>query len=235
MEQTKEEPKSSRVILWVTGIHVAVVVAAIGVSLFRGCLIRPAEPQQIVSFVELAEPEPTPIQAPPEPDPAPEPPPLEPPLPEPKPIPNKVKVNKDRKIRKPKPETPKPPPKRRVTEEEIRKNLELDNAKPRPQAVSDDHLFRQYYAMVRRVVYGVWQEPSASSVAPGSSAKVVFVVQRDGVISRVSLERSSGSPLLDASALKAVQSVPKLDPLPEKYRGRSKQITIDFQLTGSGV
>jgi protein TonB len=233
----EQGPRSSRVVFWVTGVHVVVVVAAVGVGLFRGCLIQPSEPKQLVSFVELVEPEPAPVQAPSEPEPAPEPPPPEPPPPEPppkpKPVPKKIEVSKKRVKRTPT-EAP-PPPQKRLTAEEIRKNLALENSKPRPRTEQDDRAFDLYYAMVRRVMYGAWREPSEASVPPGSTAKVAMVVQRDGAVSKVYLARSSGNAVLDASALTAVRSVPKLAPLPEQYRGRSKEITIDFRLTGSGV
>ena len=46
--------------------------------------------------------------------------------------------------------------------------------------------------------------------------------------------RGSGNDLMDDSVMKAVNSVSKLRPLPSAYSGYSKDITVDFELTGAG-
>ncbi len=88
-----------------------------------------------------------------------------------------------------------------------------------------------YYSMVRATLYEAWQQPSALAGNRGLTTRVLIRVGRDGRVLRRSLDRSSGNPQMDASALKAVESVAQLPALPPGFGGDYKDITVDFALT----
>ena len=49
---------------------------------------------------------------------------------------------------------------------------------------------------------------------------MVFTIHRDGSVSDVQMDQSSGSPTLDSSCLRAAQRVDTFGPLPPQYNQR---------------
>lgn len=88
-----------------------------------------------------------------------------------------------------------------------------------------------YYSMVRAAMYEAWQQPSSLAGKKGLMSSVLIRVQRDGTITRRSLDQSSGNALMDSSVMKAVESVQQLQALPPGFGGDYKEITIYFELT----
>ena len=58
---------------------------------------------------------------------------------------------------------------------------------------------------------------------------VKFTIERDGTITRVQLERSSGSPSLDFMAQRALALTQQLPPLPQAFTEPSLTVHLQFQ------
>jgi TonB family protein len=65
----------------------------------------------------------------------------------------------------------------------------------------------------------------------GLIGRVLIRVQRDGLITRRTLDKPSGNALMDTSVMNAVESVKQLQSLPPGFGSSYKDITIDFALT----
>lgn len=65
----------------------------------------------------------------------------------------------------------------------------------------------------------------------GGQAVVKFTIRRDGVLTNMELEKSSGQALLDLEARRAVVKTAKIPPLPREFTGSSLTVhlTFDFQ------
>jgi len=88
--------------------------------------------------------------------------------------------------------------------------------------------YAYYVNGINRTVAGQWwqQEPDPR-VSDGRSVTLVFDVLRDGTPTNVRIEKSSGSPTLDASAKHALQRVDGFGGLPDTYRG--DRISVEYQ------
>lgn len=91
-----------------------------------------------------------------------------------------------------------------------------------------------YYAQVRAALYEAWEPPSAAT-AVGLSAQVSIRVQRDGTITKRNLIRGSGNSQMDASVMRALDSVARLKPLPPELSGPYQDITVLFEPAGVGM
>jgi TonB family protein len=93
--------------------------------------------------------------------------------------------------------------------------------------------FWSYYLHVHDVMYEAWDQPGQSAEIDKKLVTTVLLrVARNGRIEGVQVEHSSGNQLMDASALAAVHSVPRLDPLPEGLGGDFAEISVNFRLEG---
>lgn len=86
-----------------------------------------------------------------------------------------------------------------------------------------------YYQQVYDRMYSAWIQPSQLKSLPGLSADIHIVVEPDGKITGRTKIRGSGNELMDESAMKAVQSVKKLPPLPREFRS-PREIVVTFVL-----
>lgn len=219
--------------------HVVVVLILSILPIIRQCGDK-KKPHEIVTFIEMAAPEPEPVLTPvesldlpePEPAPAPEPKPAPPPPePEPQPVKKKKIIQKSQKrIKRP---TPDKPPAPKLSDEDIRKLLENKIEQTAARAPVNDPLPAWYYALVKQTLYEAWQQPSGNALPPGVSASVEIRVQRDGSIARRALTSPSGHAMMDRSVMTAVESVSRLRALPSSYPEAHKDITITFELTGT--
>ena len=60
----------------------------------------------------------------------------------------------------------------------------------------------------------------------GARAFIVFTIHRDGGVSNVQLDQSSGSPTLDTSCLRAVQRVDTFGYLPPQYNQSTLKVSF---------
>jgi TonB family protein len=96
-----------------------------------------------------------------------------------------------------------------------------------------DFPYNYYLEILRSKIAQAWKVP-AGSVPPGKRAVAVvtFRIQRDGTISRHSLEEPSGRREFDEAATRAIIDVGKLPPLPAAFGGQF--LTVNFQFAYQG-
>jgi TonB family protein len=98
-----------------------------------------------------------------------------------------------------------------------------------------DFPFAWYLKQVQTRVRDSWDTPGDRLLAGGARPVVVsFVIHRDGHVSDVRVDSPSGTPGLDASALRAVDRAQPFPPLPDPYEGSSLSLTIRFRVSGGG-
>lgn len=205
--------------------------------------VNPPKPPELITFVELmagtpAPPDPTPVVKAPEPEPKPEP------LPEPDPVKPitetppkpekpKIKVNTNRIVRKTDAVPPKPAPKPTLTKEQIARVLDQNVrfTSVGGSAGGDTSALAYYYAQVREAMYAVWRQPSGAGASGIRTQVRVKVMRGGGVVSR-QVVSGSGSAVMDASVMSAVQAVSRLPPLPADVQGDSLEIVVEFVLEG---
>jgi periplasmic protein TonB len=244
--------------LWKSSVvHAALIAGLFASSLLRGCLHSVPPPRDIIALDMnsvlpnrgspnsklTAPPKPKPPEPKP-PEPAPKPEVVEPEpskdeipdLTKPPPKPDKPKVEISKvKVRRPADAAPAPkaPKQRPPTAAEIKAMLEgglprgVDHG-PTGAGLPNDW----YLTYVRDTMHDAWLQPGGLAASAGLAASVKIRVMRDGSIASRALVRPSGNTMLDDSAMKAVQSVPRLRPLPSDYREPYRDITIAFQLEG---
>ena len=194
------------------------------------------------------------IPEPPQPEPPPEPE-IAAPIPEPvaKPVAKPKPTSKPKATPRPKP-TPKPKPTRRPEIKKSTKKVRRTSDAPKPparkKASADDieKLLKQgmssssaasapsdipawYYHSVQKELYNRWQQPSGLSASAGSIAQVTIRVTKNGTVSKRTLTRSSGIPILDNSVMQAVNDISKFPALPPSFKNDYTDITVDFELS----
>lgn len=227
-------PRLKRNLKRVAVVHLGFVLGIFVTEWIRS-LVQRHKPHEIVTFIDFSAmppapeaptaevtPEPPPPEppppAPPEPAPIPETPPPKPPKP---PIERSTRrITRDQVVQ---------PQKRPPTAEEIRRALGPTSSSARP---ANDFPFDWYFAVVRNVFYEAWQRPSTSVVPAGTSMLVSIRVLRDGTVKEHQIIRTSGNAVMDASVIRAVESVRKIQPLPAQYRGDYRDISVVFELAG---
>jgi TonB family protein len=101
-----------------------------------------------------------------------------------------------------------------------------------PGGVGQGTPFWKYFQGVHDQMYEAWEQPG-SALDKKLIATVMIKVARDGSITDVELQRSSGNKLMDDSAVTAARKVLHLEPPPDSLvRGSTADITVDFQVEG---
>jgi protein TonB len=83
----------------------------------------------------------------------------------------------------------------------------------------------QYLATMQERIRNVWESRQASLGTTG----VRVVIQRDGTMTDVEVERSSGNATLDLIATRAVRLARQLPPLPAEYGNPSLTVHLTFE------
>ncbi len=169
----------------------------------------------------------------------PEPEPLPEPLPEmaEEPIPE-VKPDREEKppLRKIIRQVAPPPIARANIQKRLRERLEKVQAPgPAGPAVSssqkDRFPYSWYNSFVQSKMYNLWKRPLRSAVGQKQATAVVaFRIFRDGHIENIRLQESSGSKVMDDSALQAARMADPLPPLPSGFKGAYEDFLILFEL-----
>ena len=98
-----------------------------------------------------------------------------------------------------------------------------------PVNVGDNNfasLFGWYVDQINRVMANNWYKQEVDPRTPhGSRVYLVFTINRDGSPGNLRLDRSSGSPTLDQSCLRAVQRVETFGPLPAAYNQSTLKVS----------
>ena len=93
-----------------------------------------------------------------------------------------------------------------------------------PGIPSDFH-FAYYIQRMLALIESRWYKPAAPSE---TRALVRFTINRDGRVSRIELEASSGNSSFDRAALRALYAANPLPPLPPAYRKPSLTVHLTF-------
>jgi TonB family protein len=89
-----------------------------------------------------------------------------------------------------------------------------------------DFPFAHYIGRMRQKIAATWRPPGGSQEERG--CRVYFRVHRDGSVSNVSVEESSGVSLFDQSCQRAVLQSAPLPPLPREYRDEYLGVHFSF-------
>jgi len=88
-----------------------------------------------------------------------------------------------------------------------------------------DFHFTYYVERMLALSESRWYKPAA---APGTRARVGFVIMKDGRVQGIRLEESSGLPSFDRAALRALYAANPLPPLPPAYGKPSLTVHLSF-------
>jgi TonB family protein len=86
-----------------------------------------------------------------------------------------------------------------------------------------------YKSIVRQTFYDAWEQPSYEDVG-GSTATVSIRLQKDGTIVGRALVVSSGSAILDASAMRGARAVKRIPGLTAEFVARHQEVRIAFKV-----
>jgi len=189
-------------------LHLVVSLIALNWVSFRSVKYIPRQVYNVTLVTPPVQAQP-PVLAPqvqPEPEPEPEEelaPPPEKPRPKPKPV---------------------PPPKKTVPTTQVEKTQPDPEAEPQeaPPETGDvtldteDFPFAHYISRMRRKIAASWRVPEGSQ-GEDRFCRIYFRVHRDGSVSHVSVEETSGLFMFDQSAQRAVVQAASMPPLPREY------------------
>jgi TonB family protein len=99
-----------------------------------------------------------------------------------------------------------------------------DNGDQIPGIPSDFH-FAYYVQRMLALIESRWYKPA---VPAGTKAQVRFTIDREGRLSRIELESSSGNSSFDRAALRAMYGANPLPPLPPAYAKPSLTVHLTF-------
>jgi TonB family protein len=202
-------------------------------------------PAALVAKSEIQMPSPTPTAtatatSPPKPSPTP--------TPKPSPKPTAKPTPKETPKKSPEAKTtPKPSPKKSPDESEKKsaspKKESSTSSNPSPgktespgkgsgSGSTQSSEFAWYGTMLHDRFYKAWEQPT-SIVATGAkmSTIVKIRIEKDGRVSKFTIVKPSGNPVVDESVSAIVQRVTQVDPLPEGLaKGSYYEVKIDFEL-----
>jgi TonB family protein len=138
---------------------------------------------------------------------------------------------------KKKPEPPKPKPRKEVPKTDIDEPKpdqtpdQTDSEAPAETGEmsldTDDFPFAPYINRVRRKIAANWRVPEGSQ-GEERFCRVYFRIQRDGSVTAVGVEESSGLFMFDQAAQRAVVNATPLPPLPREYRDHYLGVHFSF-------
>lgn len=99
-----------------------------------------------------------------------------------------------------------------------------DNGQQIPGIPSDFH-FAYYVQRMLALIESRWYKSAAPA---GTKARVRFTIDREGRLSRIELESSSGNSSFDRAALRAMYAANPLPPLPPAYAKSSLTVHLTF-------
>ena len=155
--------------------------------------------------------------------PEPEPKPVETALPEPDPEPPEHQPSDDAMVAPEQKTTPRPTP---APAPGGGSGLSVggDNGRRIPGIPADFH-FAYYVQRMLALIENRWYKPAAPA---GTKALVRFTISREGRLSRIELESSSGNSSFDRAALRALYAANPLPPLPPAYAKPSLTVHLTF-------
>jgi protein TonB len=102
-----------------------------------------------------------------------------------------------------------------------KQTINLDDRRPR---------FLDYLARLKQRIQTEWTYPEeARRVGMGGELVLVFTLNETGTLTHIQLVESSGFPILDDEALRAVKSAAPFDPFPPQMGGEPWNISAIFR------
>ena len=204
---------------------VAHILALLAVGGFA--LLKPHRPSEIPVFeiVNLEPPKLRPLR--PKAIPPPEPP---PPEPEPVKAPDAPKLTTKAVTKPPtkkEPKVVKPPDEEKLPEKET--VVPQENMQPNIVAhVPQDARLSMWAQRVKKKAETLWNPPTGMDIVGAVKAIVDFKVIRDGTVQDASVSTSTGNPDLDALALRTIQRMEHVPPIPENFPDDVVQVSYEF-------
>jgi TonB family protein len=94
---------------------------------------------------------------------------------------------------------------------------------------ASDFPFAYYLRQVQSKISEKWE----GLAREGSQPQVVFDIARDGKVTGLKVERSSGNPLYDQAAIRAITDAAPLPPLPEGFTESFLRVHLGFDYSGT--
>jgi TonB family protein len=116
-----------------------------------------------------------------------------------------------------------------LSEADMRRLLNSDSRFGEGSAVTQEFIVLD---MVRQAMYRAWNQPTDIGIA-GLVTRVELTFNPDGSIVGSRIISSSGNKTMDASVLRAVESVRRVSGLPSGYLSSHRRIPVAFELTGN--
>lgn len=85
-----------------------------------------------------------------------------------------------------------------------------------------------YLLNLKNKLMTYWNE--ASSLSKKQVCSVMFIINRDGTLGDLKIEKSSGDNYFDQVALRAVEYAQPFPPLPDEYRENEIRVHVDFRV-----
>lgn len=99
------------------------------------------------------------------------------------------------------------------------------------QAAGEISLFGWYQSSVSRALYSTWLRPILAGLREPLTVLISFNIQKNGSVTGLRVVESSGVPVLDRSALRAVADASPLPRLPPAWPGSSMTAAYMFEIT----
>jgi protein TonB len=90
-----------------------------------------------------------------------------------------------------------------------------------------DFPFAWYLSRVQAKVTERW----AGKALPGQQPVAVFDINREGHVSRLAIEKSSGNSYYDQAALRAITEANPFPPLPAEFPGQTLRVHLGFNFS----
>jgi colicin import membrane protein len=116
-----------------------------------------------------------------------------------------------------------------LSEADMRRLLNSDSKFGEGSAVTQEFIVLD---MVRQAMYRAWNQPTDIGIA-GLVTRVELTFNPDGTIVGSRILSSSGNKVMDASVMRAVESVRRVNNLPSGYLSSHRRIPVAFELTGN--
>jgi colicin import membrane protein len=95
-----------------------------------------------------------------------------------------------------------------------------------------DFPFAWYLRVIERKIQDSWRRPVGSR--EGQEAVAIFEIGRDGQVRRASIEKTSGDPVYDRAALRAITEANPFPPLPDEFKEPPLRVHLGFAVRDRG-
>jgi TonB family protein len=91
--------------------------------------------------------------------------------------------------------------------------------------IEGDFCCPEYIETMKRMIYANWNQQQGAL----GHAEIKFTIRRDGMMTNVGVEKSSGNPLLDLESRRAVLVTQRLPPLPDQFTPPTLTVYLIFE------